>query len=56
MAGAFSVVGNDEQIFGVNEQMLGQDQSDAVHNEQENAYSQLTDRCGIIGVPQAFCR
>jgi hypothetical protein len=28
MAGAFSVHGSDEQIFGVNEQILGRDQSD----------------------------
>jgi hypothetical protein len=28
MAGAFSVHGSDEQIFGVKEQILGQDQSD----------------------------
>jgi len=28
MAGAFSVHGSNEQIFGVNEQILGQDQSD----------------------------
>ena len=28
MAGAFPVNGSDEQIFGVNEQILGQDQSD----------------------------
>ena len=28
LAGAFSVHGSDEQIFGVNEQILGRDQSD----------------------------
>jgi hypothetical protein len=28
MVGAFSVVGSDEQIFGVNGQILGSDQSD----------------------------
>jgi len=28
MVGAFSVYGNDEQIFGANEQILGQDQID----------------------------
>jgi len=27
MVGAFSVVGSDKQIFGVNGQILGQDQS-----------------------------
>src|SRR5262245_66477293 len=30
MVGAFSIVGSDEQIFGANEQILGQDQSDYV--------------------------